>query len=149
MSDEETGDRPSAATSRACPVCGAAATAADRFCAQCGAALPTATEGAADPFEPATDTPRPASTPAHQDGVAEREGNLWVLAARPAAVIGGGALLLLLAVALLIIGQLDDTGTLVMLSICIAPLALLVGAIGIARLVGQKAGDGKPGTWGG
>jgi hypothetical protein len=56
-----------------------------------------------------------------------------VLGARPATVIVGGIALLLLAVLLLAIGQRDDTGTIVMLSICTAPLGVLTLVIGIAR----------------
>lgn len=138
MSDEGSSEREQAGAPRACPACGAATTAADRFCAQCGATLPAAETGAASP----TGAPRPSSTAALKDGAEAREGNLWVLAARPAAVIGGGALLLLLAVALLVIGQLDDTGTIVMLSFCVAPLALLVTAIGVARAVGRRTDVG-------
>ena len=63
----------------------------------------------------------------------------WIFGARPAAVIGGGLLLLLLAAALLAIGQRDDTGTIVMLSFCAAPLGLLVLLIGIARYIARAA----------
>ena len=56
----------------------------------------------------------------------DQENAAWIFGARPAAVIGGGLLLLLLAAALLAIGQRDDTGTIVMLSFCAAPLGLLV-----------------------
>ena len=58
-----------------------------------------------------------------------------MLGAAPTAVIGGGFLLLLLAAALLFIGQRDATGTIVMLSICVTPLALLVIVVGIVRAI--------------
>jgi hypothetical protein len=121
---------------RACPVCGASTTAADRFCAQCGALLP------ANQDLPETDNPAPRPPAAPALAAPPRESAPWIFGARPAAVIGGGLLLALLAVALLFIGQLDDTGTIVMLSICVAPLALLTIVIGIARGVGRKTGDG-------
>src|SRR5829696_1506380 len=66
---------------------------------------------------------------------ADQENAAWIFGARPAAVIGGGLLLLLLAAALLAVGQRDDTGTIVMLSFCAAPLGLLVLLIGIARYI--------------
>jgi hypothetical protein len=73
---------------------------------------------------------------------ATRDNSLWVLAARPTAVIGGGLLLALLAVALLFIGQRDETGTLVMLAICASPLALLIIVIGLIRALLRAAGRG-------
>jgi hypothetical protein len=51
-------------------------------------------------------------------------------------------LLLLLAAALLAIGQRDDTGTIVMLSFCAAPLGLLVLLIGIARYIARATRRG-------
>jgi hypothetical protein len=76
-----------------------------------------------------------------------RENAAWIFGARPAAVIGGGLLLLLLAAALLAIGQRDDTGTIVMLSFCAAPLGLLVLLIGIARYVAIAAKGGRGGRF--
>ena len=121
---------------RVCPVCGTANRSGDRFCADCGAPLPAipdpvATESAAAPLTPhagAEDAPRGARK-------TDQENAAWVLGARPMTVIAGGLLLLLLAVALLAIGQRDDTGTVVMLSICTAPLGLMVLVIGIARYI--------------
>lgn len=132
MSEQEPERREPGDEVRACPACGAPTTPADRYCAQCGALLP-ANPGTAEIDDP---RPRPAAAPAL--AAPPRESAPWIFGARPAAVIGGGLLLALLAVALLIIGQLDDTGTIVMLSICIAPLALLTIVIGIARAVGRK-----------
>jgi hypothetical protein len=105
-----------------CPTCGTPYHAGDRFCAQCGAAL-----AAASPPPPTAAESTPATAPARRDDA------IWLFAAPPRTVIGGGVLLLLLAVALLAIGQLDDTGTIVMASICLAPLALLTVAIGVVR----------------
>ena len=112
-----------------CAACGTPYRAGDRFCAQCGAALPAPEQSLA---ESARDEPQ------------NQEQAAWVLGARPATVIAGGILLLLLAVLLLAIGQRDDTGTIVMLSICTAPLGLLTLLIGIARYVAGTArrGDG-------
>jgi hypothetical protein len=72
----------------------------------------------------------------------DQERAAWIFGARPATVIIGGLLLLGLAAALLAIGQRDDTGTIVMLSLCTAPLGLLILAIGIARAI---AGAGRRG----
>ena len=120
MSEQETHDRALQESALRCAVCGTPFDPGDRFCAQCGAALPAA-EG-----------PSPQSPP----GVPQQEESpVWVLGARPIAVIVGGIALLVLAVLLLAIGQRDDTGTIVMLSICTAPLGLLTLVIGIARYV--------------
>jgi hypothetical protein len=72
----------------------------------------------------------------------DQENAAWIFGARPTAVTGGGLLLLLLAAALLAIGQRDDTGTIVMLSFCAAPLGLLVLLIGIARYIGSATRRG-------
>jgi hypothetical protein len=105
-----------------CPTCNALYHAGDRFCAQCGTALAA----------PAPTTP-PDSESAAATAAPKRDDAIWLFAAPPRTVIGGGVLLLLLAVALLAIGQLDRTGTLVMASICLAPLALLTVLIGVVR----------------
>jgi hypothetical protein len=47
-------------------------------------------------------------------------------------------LLLVLAVVLLAVGQLDRTGTIVMLSICAVPLGLIVIVIGLARAIAAR-----------
>jgi hypothetical protein len=80
--------------------------------------------------------------PSQRPRDADQESAAWIFGARPATVIGGGFLLLLLAAALLAIGQRDDTGTIVMLSFCAAPLGLLVLLIGIARYIARAAGKG-------
>jgi di/tricarboxylate transporter len=80
----------------------------------------------------------PSQPPKNSD----QESAAWIFGARPAAVIGGGLLLLLLAAALLTIGQRDDTGTIVMLSFCAAPLGLLVLLIGIARYIARATRRG-------
>lgn len=71
---------------------------------------------------------------------ADSRESLWLLGAKPAAVVGGGILLLLLAAVLLVAGQFEATGTIVMLSICLTPLALITLAIGVARAIGAKMG---------
>jgi hypothetical protein len=128
-----------------CNVCGTSNLAGDHYCAECGAPLPLQV--------PAADGETPADPPTLSTGVSaldasgrpnnsDQENAAWVFGARPAAVIGGGALLLLLAAALLAVGQRDDTGTIVMLSFCAAPLGLLVLLIGIARYIARAAGKG-------
>jgi hypothetical protein len=128
-----------------CGVCGTSNLAGDHYCAECGAPLPQptpATEGET-PAAPLT-LPADVSTldPSRGPANADQENAAWILGARPAAVIGGGLLLLLQAAALLAIGQRDDTGTIVMLSFCAAPLGLLVLLIGIARYIARAAGKG-------
>lgn len=129
VSDRERNGMGQSAARLNCPACGHLYTAGDRFCAECGAVLPTEQAPVAvSTTEPATDT--------------ESEGSFWVLGATPTTVIGGGILLLLLAALLLFVGQLDNTGTIVMLSICVAPIALLVLLIGIVRAVAGAARRG-------
>jgi hypothetical protein len=135
----------------ACGVCGTSNLAGDHYCAECGAPLPRQSQVAP------SDGEAPAAPPTLQPGVTatdaspaprttDQETAAWIFGARPPAVIGGGVLLLLLAAALLAIGQRDDTGTIVMLSLCAAPLGLLVLLIGIARSIASaaaKAGKGS------
>jgi hypothetical protein len=146
VSDQERNGMVSSAARLNCPVCGHLYRAGDRFCAECGAALPADPATARDQPGAANDAPQlaPALPLAAQPGtasltasepVAESEGSFWVLGATPTTVIGGGILLLILAAILLFVGQMDKTGTIVMLSICIAPIALLVLLIGIVRAV--------------
>lgn len=127
MSEQERAGTERRDTRSVCPACGTPHDAGDRYCAECGAALPTSESS------PAAGSPE--AEPAASSPASARDGSLWVLGAAPATVIGGGLLMLLLAAALLFIGQRDDTGTIVMLSICVTPLALLVMVIGIARAV--------------
>ena len=126
-----------------CSVCGTSNRAGDRYCAECGAplALPAPAADEETPAEPLTVAPAVSALDASQrPRNSEQENAAWIFGARPAAVIGGGVLLLLLAAALLAIGQRDDTGTIVMLSFCAAPLGLLVLLIGIARYIARAAG---------
>ena len=132
----------------ACRVCGTSNLADDRYCAECGAPLPLPLQ--ASPADGETPT-GPASLqpglltpdPSRSAKNPEQENAAWIFGARPATVVGGGLLLLLLAVALLAIGQRDDTGTIVMLSFCAAPLGLLVLLIGIARYIASAATKGE------
>ncbi|MCD6031487.1 MAG: Double zinc ribbon [Thermomicrobiales bacterium] len=144
MSEREVDERQRGEETVACRVCGTSNLAGDRFCAECGALLPSRweafpAEGGASAaplsLQTGASAPDASQSPKHPD----RENAAWIFGARPAAVIGGGLLLLLLAAALLAIGQRDDTGTIVMLSFCAAPLGLLVLLIGIARYVGGVA----------
>jgi hypothetical protein len=148
VSEQERDSRESGEATAACHVCGAPTSATDRFCAQCGATLPATAPGRPTDHQ---DAPAPGEGPVpsapssagETSGVvATGESKAWIIGARPATVIGGGLLLLLLAAVLLFVGQLDDTGTIVMLAICVAPLALLTLAIGIARAIGSAAGRG-------
>src|SRR3954465_3694947 len=121
-----------------CSVCGTSNAAGDHYCAECGAPLPVSVLAAdgETPADPLTLPPGESTVDASQRAKnSDQEHAAWIFGARPAAVIGGGLLLLLLAAALLAIGQRDDTGTIVMLSFCAAPLGLLVLLIGIARYV--------------
>ncbi len=128
-----------------CTVCGTSTLAGDRFCAECGALLPqqASPEDGGTPAAPLPRQPEMSAPDASQaPGITEKENAAWIFGARPATVVGGGLLLLLLAAALLAIGQRDDTGTIVMLSFCAAPLGLLVLIIGIARYIASAAKRG-------
>jgi hypothetical protein len=129
-----------------CTVCGTANLAGDRYCAECGASLPQRAspedgETPTAPLQTGISAPQASQAP----GTTEKENAAWIFGARPATVVGGGLLLLLLAAALLAIGQRDDTGTIVMLSFCTAPLGLLVLLIGITRSIASAAGKGREG----
>jgi zinc ribbon protein len=139
VTEREEGELDVAVPATACPVCGTAHRPGDRFCAHCGAPL------TADPREQsATVSPEPAMMTAtgalEAASTAEKEdASAWIFAAPPSTVAVGGVLLLLLAAVLLIAGQFDATGTIVMLSFCAAPLGLIVIAIGAVRYVlGQR-----------
>jgi hypothetical protein len=128
-----------------CSVCSTSNRAGDHYCAECGAPLPLQAPAAdgETPAEPLTTAPGVSAPDASQrPRNSGQENAAWIFGARPAAVIGGGLLLLLVAAALLAIGQRDDTGTIVMLSFCAAPLGLLVLLIGIARYIARAAGKG-------
>ncbi len=155
VSDQERIGTESPAAHLNCPVCGHLYRAGDRFCAECGAVLPTGQEPepeseqtaatwAVSPAAPATPLgAQPALVaPPASETVTESEGSFWILGATPTTVIGGGLLLLILAAILLFVGQLDNTGTVVMLSICVAPIALLVLIVGIVRTVAGAARRG-------
>jgi len=128
-----------------CGVCGTSNLAGDHYCAECGAPLPLQAP-AADGETPATPRTLPTDVStldaSRRAKDADQENAAWIFGARPAAVIGGGVLLLLLAAALLAIGQRDDTGTIVMLSFCAAPLGLLVLLIGITRYIARVSRKG-------
>ena len=126
MSEQEPDHQAGEERALRCAACGTLYRAGDRFCAQCGASLPAPEQG-------------PPQSAQSEDAPQEAEQAAWVLGARPGAVIVGGIALLLLAVVLLAIGQRDDTGTIVMLSICTAPLGLLTLVIGIARYIASSA----------
>jgi hypothetical protein len=121
----------------ACTVCGTVNVAGDQYCAECGAPLPLQTTlvDADTPAAPLPVQPELAEPDASRaPRTSEKENAAWIFGAG-GGVVGGGLLLLLLAAALLTVGQLDDTGTIVMLSFCAAPLGLLVLLIGIARYI--------------
>ncbi len=123
-----------------CGVCGTPNVANDRFCAECGAVLPAPVAERGTIVQTVASPESAVSPPATGDR--PQEPALWLFAATPAAVLRGGLLLLLLAVALLVIGQLDHTGTIVIISFFIAPIALLILAIGIVRAVLGRGGEG-------
>jgi hypothetical protein len=145
VSDPEMDDRQREREPLVCSVCGTSNLAGDHYCAECGAPLPLRAP-AADGETPAAQRtlPTDASTldASQRPRNTDQENAAWIFGARPAAVIGGGLLLLLLAAALLAIGQRDDTGTIVMLSFCAAPLGLLVLLIGIARYIARVSRKG-------
>jgi hypothetical protein len=126
VSEREPDHQAGAERALRCAACGTPYRASDRFCAQCGASLSAPEHG-------------PPQSAQSDDAPQEAEQAAWVLGARPGAVIVGGIALLVLAVVLLAIGQRDDTGTIVMLSICTAPLGVLILVVGIARYVAGAA----------
>ena len=129
----------------ACGVCGTSNLAGDHYCAECGAPLPRQVSpagGEASAAPPILQTAVSASDASRSPKNPDQENAAWIFGARPATVVGGGLLLLLLAAVLLTIGQRDDTGTIVMLSFCAAPLGLLVLLIGIARYIASATKRG-------
>jgi hypothetical protein len=143
VSDRERNGMGQSAARLNCPACGHLYTAGDRFCAECGAALPPVQAPAREQPENgwAASPPAPV-TSIVSEPMAESDGGFWVLGAAPTSVIGGGILLLLLAAILLFVGQMDKTGTIVMLSICVTPIALLVLLVGIVRVATGAARRG-------
>ena len=142
VSESRMDDRQRGQETIICSVCGTSNVAGDHYCAECGAPLPLQAPAAdgETPADPLTGVS--ALDASDRPKISDQENATWIFGARPAAVIGGGLLLLLLATALLTIGQRDDTGTIVMLSFCAAPLGLLVLLIGIARYIARVAGKG-------
>jgi zinc ribbon protein len=131
--------RSDAAVTRPCPECQAPYEPGDRFCSSCGAVLPAATPQA--DVTSATSATATAITPGpHPE---EKESTFWVLSAAPGSVMLGGVLLVLLAAVLLVVGQFEPTGTIVMLSFMLAPLGLLVLAFGVLRAVLRLFGIGR------
>ena len=125
-----------------CSVCGASNHSGDRFCGECGALLASNPGDGGSISVPSS--PHTANVAAPQGSKKpDQENVVWVLGAHPRAVVGGGLLLLLLAVVLLVVGQRDNTDTIVMLSICTAPLGLMVLVIGIARYIAGVARGGE------
>jgi hypothetical protein len=138
VSEPEMDDQQRGPETIVCSVCGTSNAAGDHYCAECGAPLPLqapAADGETLAAPLTTPTGVSAVDASRRPKNADQENAAWIFGARPAAVIGGGLLLLLLAAALLAVGQRDDTGTIVMLSFCAAPLGLLVLLIGVARYI--------------
>ena len=145
VSEREMDERQRGEETIVCTVCGTANVAGDQYCAECGAPLPpqtTPVDGDTPAAPPPIQPEMSASDASQAPRTSEKENAAWIFGARPATVVGGGLLLLLLAAALLALGQRDDTGTIVMLSFCAAPLGLLVLLIGIARYIASGAKRG-------
>lgn len=131
--------RSDVAATRLCPECQAPYEPGDRFCSSCGTVLPAETPPTVvtAPAPAATAAIAPAPRPE------DRETTFWVLSAAPSSVMLGGIFLMLIALALLLVGQLEPTGTLVMISFMLAPLGLLVLAFGVLRAVLRLFGIGR------
>ncbi len=131
--------RSETAATRPCPKCQAPYEPGDRFCSSCGSVLPG--EAPQDMAALAAPVSTAAFAPAPRQE--EKETTFWVLSAPPASVMLGGVFLMLIALALLLVGQFEPTGTIVMLSFMLAPLGLLVLAFGILRAVLRLFGVGR------
>jgi hypothetical protein len=145
VSEPEMDDQQRERETIVCGVCGTSNAVGDHYCAECGAPLPLQAPVADGETRTAPLTQPTAVSvvdASRRPKKADQENAAWIFGAPPAAVIGGGLLLLLLAAALLVIGQRDDTGTIVMLSFCAAPLGLLVLLIGIARYIASATRRG-------
>ncbi|MFN8594421.1 MAG: zinc ribbon domain-containing protein [Thermomicrobiales bacterium] len=142
MTEREGNEQAATSNVPRCPACGAAHDVGDRFCAQCGAVLTSASGAPLPPLTQPGDGIDPVVGPLATP--AKRDATVWLFGATPLSVIGGGLLLLLFAVVLLAVGQLDHTGTIVMASICLAPLAFLTLIIGVVRLA-TRHGNPAPG----
>lgn len=130
--------RSDAALTWLCPECQAPYEPGDRFCSSCGTVLPVET-----PQAIVTSTAPPAAAIAAAPRQNDKETTFWVLSAAPGSVMLGGVVLMLIALALLLVGQLEPTGTIVMLSFMLAPLGLLVLAFGVLRAVLRLFGIGR------
>ncbi len=128
-----------AAVTRLCPECQAPYETGDRFCSSCGTVLPAETPQTVVATTAPAVSSALVSTPRQDD----KETTFWVLSAAPSSVMLGGVLLMLIALALLLVGQLEPTGTIVMLSFMLAPLGLLVLAFGVLRAVLRLFGVGR------
>jgi zinc ribbon protein len=131
--------RSDAAVTRLCPGCQAPYESGDRFCSSCGTVLPA--EAPQTVVTSATPVTAAAIAPAPRQE--DKETTFWVLSAAPSSVMLGGVFLMLIALALLLVGQLEPTGTIVMLSFMLAPLGLLVLAFGVLRAVLRLFGVGR------
>lgn len=131
--------RSDAAATRPCPECQAPYEPGDRFCSSCGTVLPAETPQAVVTSSTSSAVTAIAPAPRQED----KETTFWVLSAAPSSVMLGGVILMLIALALLLVGQLEPTGTIVMLSFMLAPLGLLVLAFGLLRAVLRLFGIGR------
>ena len=131
--------RSDAAATRPCPECQAPYEPGDRFCSSCGTVLPAETPQAVLTSTTSSAVTAIAPAPRQED----KETTFWVLSAAPSSVMLGGVILMLIALALLLVGQLEPTGTIVMLSFMLAPLGLLVLAFGLLRAVLRLFGIGR------
>ncbi|MFM9108405.1 MAG: hypothetical protein ACKOWF_17095 [Chloroflexota bacterium] len=95
-----------------CAECGAVQQPSDRYCSQCGAAMP-ATAGTV------AAVPEPARS--------------WFTATRASSMLGSALILLIGALLLMAIGQIDHTGTIVIISLLVLEAAAAMALLGIVR----------------
>lgn len=96
-----------------CATCGATLQPTDRYCSQCGSGIPLA-RAAVD-----SAPPEPSRS--------------WFTSTRASSMLGSALMLLAGALLLMAIGQIDHTGTIVIVSLLVLEAAAAMLLLGVAR----------------